>query len=226
MSPVPDQPSRVPLDPAEAEVALESKSMVRAILDDRIVTAPNIITLIRLLFIPVFLWLLFSEENRAAAAVVLAVMAATDWVDGQVARRWGQVSELGKILDPAADRLLLVVAVVAITVDGSAPLWLSIPVLVREVIMFAAVSGLAALGARRIDVTFVGKAGTFLLMSAFPLLLLGNSTFAGASIAEFAGYACAVPGLALSWYATLTYIPPAMTALREGRAVRRQGTAG
>lgn len=199
--------------------------MVRAILDDRIVTAPNIITVSRLLLVPLFLWLLFSRDNRAAAAVVLAVMGATDWVDGQVARRWGQVSELGKILDPAADRLVLVIAVVAITVDGSAPLWLSIPVLVREVIMFAAVSTLAALGARRIDVTFVGKAGTFLLMAAFPLLLLGNSTVSWASLAEAAGYACAVPGLVLSWYAAITYIPPALAALREGRAARA-GEAG
>lgn len=135
-----------------------------------------------------------------------------------MARRTGQVSELGKILDPAADRLVLVIAVVAITVDGSAPLWISVPVLVREVLMFAAVTALAAMGARRIDVTFVGKAGTFLLMFTFPLLLIGNSTVSWASVAEIAGYACAVPGLVLSWYAAITYIPPAMTALREGRA--------
>ncbi len=195
--------------------------MVRAILDDRLVTAPNIITVSRLLLVPVFLWLLFGRENRAAAAVVLGFMGATDWVDGQVARRWGQVSELGKILDPAADRLVLVIAVVAITIDGSAPVWLSVPVLLREVIMFAAVTALAMLGARRIDVTFVGKAGTFMLMFAFPLLLFGNSSISWAWMAEIAGYACAIPGLVLSWFAAITYIPPALTALREGRAAQR-----
>ena len=200
--------------------------MVQAILADRIITLPNIITVSRLLLVPVFLWLLFSRENRAAAAVVLAVMGATDWSDGQVARRTGQVSELGKILDPAADRLVLVIAGVAITVDGSAPLWVSVPVLVREVIMFGAVTALAAFGATRIDVTFLGKAGTFLLMFTFPLLLIGNSTVSWAPAAEAAGYACAVPGLILSWWAAIAYIPPALAALREARAAKADDPPG
>jgi cardiolipin synthase len=198
-------------------------SMLRAVLDDKIITAPNIITVSRLLLIPAFLYFLFSRENRGAAAAVLAVMGMTDWVDGQVARRYNQVSELGKILDPAADRILLIVAVVAIMIDGSVPLWVTVPVLVREPIMFVAVPVLSLMGAKRIDVTWYGKAGTFLLMLAFPLLLAGASTMEAADLFRILGYACAVPGLVLSYYAAFLYIPVARVAIREGRSERAAG---
>lgn len=198
----------------------ESEGMLRAVLDDRLLTAANIVTLSRLLLIPVFLYLLFTMEAPAAAAVVLGVMGATDWFDGKIARRLDQVSELGKILDPAADRLVLIVGVVAVTVDSSVPAWISVPVLVREPIMFIAVPVLALLGARRIDVTWYGKAGTFALMAGIPLLLLGASTVPGAEVARALGYLCSVPGLALSYYAAALYVPMARRALREGRAAR------
>ncbi len=195
----------------------EPRGMLAVILADRIVTWPNVITVARLGLVPLFLWLLFSVEDRAAAAVVLGVMGATDWFDGQVARRFDQVSELGKILDPAADRIVLIIAVVSITVDGSVPAWLGIPVLIREPVMFVAVPLLAMMGAERIDVTWYGKAGTFLLMFAFPLLLYGASDAPLNELGEVAGYLCGVPGLVLSYYAALLYIPMARRALREGR---------
>src|SRR3954471_3299295 len=91
--------------------------------DDRWLTIPNVITVIRLLCLPLFLYLLFGRENRAAAASLLGILGATDWVDGYVARHFHQVSELGKILDPVADRLLFFVGITAIVVDGSCPLW-------------------------------------------------------------------------------------------------------
>ena len=94
---------------------------------NRVLTVPNVITVVRLCCIPVFLWLLFGLENRYAAAVLLGVLGATDWVDGYVARRYDQVSELGKVLDPTADRLLFIVCVGGIIVDGSAPLVLQHP---------------------------------------------------------------------------------------------------
>jgi cardiolipin synthase len=90
---------------------------------DRILTIPNVISLVRLACVPLFLWLLFSEENRLASAALLAVLGATDWVDGWIARRYHQVSTVGKILDPVADRIMLITAVIAIAVDGAVPWW-------------------------------------------------------------------------------------------------------
>ena len=148
---------------------------------DRILTAPNVITLVRLLCIPIFLWLLFGLHRQTAAAVLLAVLGATDWVDGYVARRYGQVSTFGKVLDPTADRLLVGTAVISIMVYGAVPLWFGIATIAREVLVSAMVVLLAALGAARIDVLWVGKAGTFGLMFAYPTFLLGDGT------AELAG---------------------------------------
>ena len=138
---------------------------------DRVLTIPNVISLVRLSCLPVFLWLLFSRENRAAAAWLLAGLGATDWVDGYIARHFDQVSDLGKILDPVADRLLFFVGVGGILVDGSVPRWFAWAVLIREGVVGTTTVVIALLGARRIDVTWFGKAGTFGLMVAFPLFL-------------------------------------------------------
>ncbi len=183
--------------------------------EDRILTVPNLITTVRLLAIPVFVWLLFARDNRAAAAVLLAVLGATDWVDGFVARRYDQVTEVGKILDPVADRLLLAVAVVSILIDGSVPLFVAVAALVRESVVALAAVGLAALGARRIDVTLVGKAGTFCLLTSFPLFLAAASTFSWAEGAEVAAWAFVVPGLVLGYVSLAGYLPLARKALAE-----------
>jgi cardiolipin synthase len=193
---------------------------------DRVLTIPNVVTAARLAAIPVFLWLLFGAQDRVAAAVLLAVLGATDWVDGWLARRLGQVSTLGKVLDPVADRVLLGVGVTAIIVDGSVPLWLGAAVLAREALVSVAVVSLAALGAARIDVVWVGKAGTFGLMVAFPLFLVAGPSASWSSPALVAAWVCAVPALILSWYAAATYIPLARGALARGRPRRpSQGSA-
>ena len=184
---------------------------------DRVLTAPNVVTAARLAAVPVFLWLLFGVQNRVAAAGLLAVLGATDWVDGWLARRLGQVSTLGKVLDPVADRVLLGVGVAAIMVDGSVPLWLGAAVLAREALVSVAVLTLAALGAARIDVVWVGKAGTFGMMVAFPLFLVAGPSATWPNAALVAAWVCAVPALALSWYAAGTYIPLARAALAQGR---------
>ncbi len=185
---------------------------------NRILTVPNLMSVIRLCLIPVFVWLLLGRENRAGAAALLAGLGATDWVDGYIARRFNQVSTLGKILDPAADRLLLGVAVVCILIDGSVPAIVAWPVIVREVLVSAVVLALAAMGARRIDVTFVGKAGTFALMTAFPLFLFGNDdAFPGHDGIRVAAWIVAAVGLVLSYYSAARYVPAARRALAEGR---------
>ena len=188
--------------------------------EDRILTVPNLLSLIRLLCVPLFLWLLFwaPEKHRVAAAVLLAALGATDWVDGYVARHFGQVSTLGKVLDPVADRILLGVGVIAIVIDGSVPRWIGYAVITREVLISAAVLALAAAGARRIDVQWAGKAGTFALMWAFPLFLISHADeFSWQGLARFCAWGFAIPGLILSWYAAITYIPMARRALIEGR---------
>jgi cardiolipin synthase len=185
---------------------------------DRILTLPNVISVVRLLCVPVFLYLLFGRENRAAAAWMLAALGATDWVDGYIARRWNQVSELGKVLDPVADRVLLIVGIVAVLVDGSVPVVVAVIALAREAIISVGTLTLAALGARRIDVTWSGKAGTFGLMFAIPLFLASHSTVGWRDAAEVLAWICAVPGLVLGVYSVRLYIPLALDALRESRA--------
>ena len=190
------------------------------VVTDRILTIPNVITVVRLLCLPLFLWLLFHEENRVAAAWLLGGLGATDFLDGYIARHFHQTSKLGKVLDPVADRVLLFTAILAILYDGTVPVWFAVAVLVRELAISIATLALAALGAKRIDVTWYGKAGTFANMFAFPLFLGSHSTASYAEVCGFLAWCFAIPGLVLSYYALFLYIPLARTALAEGRASR------
>ena len=193
---------------------------------DRILTAPNVITMVRLLCIPLFLWLLFGLHRQTAAAILLAVLGATDWVDGYVARRYGQVSTFGKVLDPTADRILVGTAVISIMIYGAVPLWFGLATIAREVLVSAMVILLAALGAARIDVLWVGKAGTFGLMFAYPTFLLGDGTAGWQEPIRVIGWVTGVIGLALAWWAAGSYIAPARRALRQGREARRSTAHG
>ena len=190
----------------------------------RIVTIPNVISVARLACAPVFVWLLADDELLAAAAL-LAVLGATDWIDGWIARRFDQGSDLGKVLDPVADRILLLLAAVALVVQGSVPLVVGILVLAREAVISIAVLALAAAGARRIDVQWAGKAGTLALMFAFPLYLWADAISGTASdVVLAAAWFMAICGLVLSYYAALTYVPLARAALREGRSTHTAGS--
>jgi cardiolipin synthase len=190
--------------------------------EDRILTLPNGFTVVRLLSVPLFLWLLFGRQphDRYHAALLLAVLGCTDWVDGYLARHLHQVSTVGKVLDPTADRLLLGAAVVAILIDGSVPTWFGVIVLVREVVVAVAAIVLAAAGARRIDVQWAGKAGTFGLMVTFPLFLVGHSTASWHHQAEVLAWCCGIPALLFSLAAAVTYVPLARRALLDGRGSR------
>jgi cardiolipin synthase (CMP-forming) len=188
----------------------------------RVLTIPNALSFGRLLCVPLFLWLLFGRDNRAGAAWLLAVLGVTDWVDGWIARRYDQVSTVGKVLDPTADRVLLVVGIVAILVDGSAPIWLGVAALAREVLVSAAVMALAAMGARRIDVSWAGKTGTFALMMAFPIFLVANApNNSWEGPLRLVAWGCAAVGLAFSYWSAFHYIPAGRDALREARDRKR-----
>ena len=196
---------------------------------DRLATLPNLITLVRLLCIPVFLYLLFVRDARLGAAILLGVLGATDWVDGYAARHLNQVSNFGKAFDPTVDRLLLIVGVVSIIVVEGCPLWFGLVVVAREVILSIWVVSIMALGAKRMDVTWWGKAGTFGIMIAFPAFLAASDEGipeAWSSFFELVAWCAAVPGLVFAMIAFVGYFPAGVRALREGRAARHQAAAG
>jgi cardiolipin synthase len=191
----------------------------------RIVTVPNLVTLVRLALIPVFLWVLFGLDRPGPAAVLLGFISATDWVDGYVARHFNQVSNLGKAIDPAADRALIIFGFGGILVAGAVPTWAGIIVLAREVLMSAWVLGLLAAGAKRMDVTWYGKAGTMALMISFPSFLASTDTEWASGVTtyfEWQAWLALIPGLIFSFVAVGQYIPRGLTALREGRAARAE----
>lgn len=189
-------------------------------------TWPNAITLVRLALLPVFFWLLFGTGHRALAAWLLAVLGATDWIDGFVARRWHQVSNIGKILDPTADRILVIAGLLGVAAAGGVPWWFAAATLTRELVVSLLTVALAALGAARINVLWWGKVSTFALMTTFPLFLLtSNDHHAPLSPwqhdARIACWIIGILGLTLSWIVLFGYIRPALGALRTGRQARR-----
>lgn len=191
---------------------------------DRVLTVPNLITTVRLGCIPLFVLLLMRSGHSGwyPAALLLAALGITDGVDGYVARHFRQVSTLGKVLDPTADRLLLGTAAVAIIAVGAVPLWVAVVALLREVLVAAGFLYVAAAGGRRMDVQWAGKAGTFALMCALPLFLAGHARDDWHSVAEVLAWVCVVPALVLGWYAVVTYVPRARVAVAEARRERAE----
>lgn len=185
---------------------------------DTLWTVPNLFTLLRLLCLPVFVWLLFGLPSRQAAAWLLGVLGATDWVDGYLARRLGQTSEFGKKFDPTVDRLLFVVAIVAIMINDAMPIWFGVAVLLREVLVGGAVAiATLVFGMQRFDVTWWGKTATFLLMFAVPGFLMAESSIPIADAFGVAAWVLGIPGLVLSWYTAFAYVPAIRDGIRAGR---------
>jgi cardiolipin synthase len=191
----------------------------------RVFTIPNVISLVRLACVPVFLWLLWVPERKIAAGWLFAALGATDWIDGYIARHFDQGSELGKILDPTADRVLLVAGAAALLTQHL-PVAVNVVLaimLVREVLIGVATVGLGLLGARRIDVVWAGKAGTLALMFALPFFLVAdNAQGTWAVIWGVVAWGFAIGGIGLGYYAAAKYVPAARVALRDGRAARAQ----
>ena len=185
-----------------------------------IFTVPNLITLLRLFCLPIFLWLLFSLKDRGAAAWLLGGLGATDWVDGWVARRFNQKSDFGAIFDPTVDRGLFIVAVIAILIDQSMPIWFGVAILVREVFVASAMSIATAFGMKRFAVNKWGKRYTFLLMFAVPLILLGQADGAGSRWVTWLGWFFGLPALVISYTTAINYLPVIRANLRSGRASR------
>jgi len=185
---------------------------------DRVWTLPNVISFARIALVGVFCWLLFGPGERIAATLVLMFVGTTDFLDGYLARRFHQVSTLGKVLDPVADRVVLLTSVIAIGIYGAIPAWLAGVVLGRELLVSVAVMALALMRARRIDVLWVGKAGTFGLLCCLPLFLLGDEHATWARAVTDVTWVALVPALVFSFVAAAAYVPHARQAIREGRS--------
>lgn len=178
---------------------------------DRVLTIPNILSMARLLGVPLFLWLILwpvfgGPEADGWALLVLALSGVSDYLDGKLARRWNQISSLGRILDPAADRLYILSTLVGLTWREILPVWLTAALLAREVMLLIAVGFLGRHGYGPPQVNFLGKAATFNLMYAFPLLLLSSGSSWLHTLAAVFGWAFAGWGTALYWWAGVTYV--------------------
>jgi cardiolipin synthase len=188
-------------------------------------TWPNAVTAVRLALIPWYVVLVLGTHHWAIAAWLLATLGATDWIDGYLARRLNQTSNVGKILDPVADRLLVISGVITIAAVGAVPWWFAGATLAREVLVSAMTLILAALGAARIDVLWWGKVSTFALMVAYPLFLVTSNPHhvirsQWQIVIRNIDWAIGIFGLTVAWVVLAGYVPAALEALRRGRGSR------
>ena len=173
--------------------------------DTRVWTVPNALSAARLLGVPLFLWLVLGPKEDGWALVVLMVSRATDYADGYLARRLDQSTVLGQILDPVADRLYILAVVVGLALRDVIPWWLAVSLPLRDLLMWGLVPLLRTRGYSALPVQFLGKAATFNLLYAFPLLLLGDGDGLVARLAEVFGWAFAFWGVGLYWWAGILY---------------------
>jgi cardiolipin synthase len=177
---------------------------------------PNILSAIRLLGVPLFLWLLLDRQYDVWAVVVLVIGGATDWLDGKLARSWHQRSRLGQVLDPLADRLYIVATLVGFAMRGIVPWWLVILLAARDVLMFTAIwPSLRRRGFTSLPVHFLGKAATFALLYAFPLVLLGVGDELWQTLVRVVGWAFVIWGAGLYWWSGLLYIGQGVDVIRR-----------
>ena len=172
---------------------------------DRVWTIPNVVSIVRLAGVPLFLWLILVVEADGWALVVLMLSGVTDYLDGYLARKLNQTSKLGEILDPVADRLYILSTVVAFAARDIIPVWWAVLLPLRDAFLWTLVPFLRTRGYSSLPVHFLGKAATAALLYAFPLLLLGDGEGVLATLAQVFGWAFAVWGTALYWWAGLLY---------------------
>ena len=184
---------------------------------DRILTVPNLISFARIALIPVFVWLIVERRTTFTGLVVFGIVVATDWVDGAIARATGQISEVGKVLDPVADRLAIGAGLIALVVRDAFPLWAALLILVRDVLIL--IAGVVLLSARRvrIEVRYIGKMATFLLMAAIGCIAWGNLGYAFAPAFLAVGWAFCGLGIVESYVAAALYARDLRAALAAGR---------
>jgi cardiolipin synthase len=171
----------------------------------RVLTVPNLLSILRLCLLPVFLWLLLGPEKDGLAAAVLMFMGVSDFLDGYLARKLDQTSKLGTVLDPVADRLYILATVVGLGLREIIPLWLVVLLPARDLFLWVLVPFLRTRGYTALPVHFLGKAATAALLYAFPLLLLGAGDSGFALVCRVFGWAFAIWGTGMYWWAGLLY---------------------
>ncbi|MFB9670478.1 CDP-alcohol phosphatidyltransferase family protein [Microlunatus capsulatus] len=182
---------------------------------DRVWTLPNVLSLLRLAGVPLMVWLILGPHHDLLAVAVLALAGFTDWLDGFLARRWHQTSRVGQMLDPVADRLYILAVVLCLAVRDVIPWWLVVLLVARDAMITALVPLLRTRGFSSLPVHFLGKAATFNLLYAFPLILLGADDGLGWTAAGVLGWAFALWGVGLYWWAGLLYLAQTLRLLRD-----------
>ncbi|TAL44357.1 MAG: CDP-alcohol phosphatidyltransferase family protein [Salinibacterium sp.] len=187
-----------------------------SVVSSRVLTVPNLLSLVRLAMVPVFL-LFIVQEKDLAALIVLVISSITDFLDGMIARKFAQVSRLGQLLDPAADRLFIFAALIGLSVRGVVPIWLLIVVVARDVMLLAIGIVLANVGHGPLPVHHLGKLATLLLFYALPILMLGEAFPAALPVTSPIGWAFALWGSFLYWWAGIIYLGETARVVRIAR---------
>jgi cardiolipin synthase len=187
-------------------------------LSDKVITWPNALSALRLLLVPVFLWLILIDQNVIAFSV-LAISSFTDWLDGFLARKLNQMSRLGQLLDPAADRLFIFASLIGLAMTDKVPWWLVVAVVGRDLLLFFTLPFLAQVGYGPLPVTYTGKAGTFALLYAFPLMLLPEVLPEQAGVIVYPiAWAFAFWGIWLYWWTCGVYLRQVYNIRKSARS--------
>jgi cardiolipin synthase len=190
---------------------------------DRVLTVPNVLSVLRLVLVPVFLYLLFVAKANGWAVGVLMFSGFSDWADGKIARLVAnQSSRLGELLDPAVDRIYMVTVPVALAFYGAVPWWIVLTLLGRDVVLAATLLVLRTRGVTALPVTYVGKAATFALMSAFPLILLGQWDALWSRVVLACGWAFLIWGMAMYLWSGVLYLIQVVMVVRQLPKVSRR----
>jgi cardiolipin synthase len=173
---------------------------------DRVLTVPNVLSVIRLVLVPVFLWLLLLKHADAWATGILMFTGASDWADGKIARLMNQSSRLGELLDPAVDRIYMITVPIAFALRHFVPWWFVIVLIARDAILAATLPALRSRGLTSLPVTYIGKGATFGLMSGFPLILLGQFDGLWSRVVLAIGWGFAIWGFVLYLWSFVLYM--------------------
>ncbi len=193
---------------------------------DRVLTVPNALSMLRLLGVPVFLWLILGPHADGLAIVLLMVSGITDYLDGWIARRWNQISRVGQLLDPLADRLYIFATLIGLGLREILPWWFVGILVARDAVLALTLPVLRRHGRGPLEVHYLGKAATFNLLYAFPLLLLSDGSGTPALVARVLGWAFAIWGTGLYWWAGALYLQQVRSVVTSGRQAQEGRGSG
>jgi cardiolipin synthase (CMP-forming) len=193
---------------------------------DRVWTLPNVLSFLRLAGVPLVLWLILGPQADGLAVLVLALGGLTDWLDGHLARAWHQTSRIGQMLDPIADRLYILAVLIGLALREIVPWWLAVIIVGRDVFVVVLVPILKTRGYSSLPVHFLGKAATFCLLYAFPLVLLGSGQQGWLQLTWVLGWSFAIWGTALYWYAGGLYLLQTVRLLRSTPPIHGRSRSG